>query len=208
MMATTHALAGLLVGSVCLFVAPEAATVALLAGFAGGLAPDLDLYAAHRRTFHFPVLFPLLTIPAVAVAAIAPSAVTIGLAAFVAAAALHAVADVLGGGLELRPWRETSDRAVYSHVHRAWFRPRRLVRYDGSPGDLALAGLLGVAALVVSPGGPVRWVVVASLVVSIGYAVVRKRLPALAEALVGTLVPAPVLGYVPDRYRSAGGRSR
>lgn len=208
MMATTHALAGLLVASVSLLVAPEVGSVALLAGFAGGIGPDLDLYFDHRRTFHFPILLPIATVPAVALAAVAPSALSIGLAAFLGGAALHSVSDVLGGGLELRPWRQTSERAVYSHVHRTWFRPLRLVGYDGSPGDLALAAFLGLVALVVSPDGLVRAVVIAALVVSIGYTVVRKRLPALAEDLVGTLVPPPALAYVPDRYHGSDRRSR
>ncbi|MEF8854044.1 MAG: metal-dependent hydrolase [Haloarculaceae archaeon] len=201
MMATTHALAGVLLAGVSLLVAPEFAPVALLSGFAGGLAPDLDLYFAHRKTLHFPVYLPVATGPALLLAVLAPSTATIGLAAFVAAAALHSVTDVLGGGLELRPWEGTSDRAVYSHYHGRWLTPMRWVGYDGAPADLGLAATLALPVFALGAGGTVETLVIASLVVSTGYAAFRKRLPALAEDLVGSLVPDPVLPYVPDRYR-------
>jgi len=200
-MATTHALAGTLLAGVSFVVAPGFAPVALLAGFAGGLAPDLDLYFAHRKTLHFPVYLPVATLPALVAAVLAPSTVTVGLVAFLAAAALHSVTDVLGGGLELRPWEATSDRAVYSHYHGRWLAPKRLVEYDGAPADLGLAATLALPVFAVDVGGPLESLVVASLLVSTGYALVRKHLPNLAEDLVGTLVPAPVLPYVPDRYR-------
>ena len=201
MMATTHALAGALLASATLVLAPAQAPAALLAGFAGGLAPDLDLYLHHRKTLHFPVYLPVATVPAVALAVAAPSTITVALAAFVAAAALHSVTDVLGGGLELRPWEGTSDEAVYSHYHGRYLEPRRLVPYDGAPADLGLAAVMAVPVLAVGGGDPLESLVVASLLVSTAYAAVRKRLPALAEDLVGTLVPDPVLPYVPDRYR-------
>jgi hypothetical protein len=205
MMATTHAFAGLLLAAAFLVVAPEHTDTALLAGFLGGVAPDLDLYFDHRRTLHFPVLLPVATGPAVGLALLAPSAATVGLAAFVAAAALHSASDILGGGLELRPWRATSDRAVYSRYHGRWLRPMRVVPYDGAPADLVVAWLLGLPAVAVAGDGPLRILVVGALVVSVGYTVVRKRLPALSEDLVGTLVPDPVAAYVPERYREGGG---
>jgi hypothetical protein len=50
MMATTHALVGVLLGSASLFVAPELAPIAVFAGLAGGVFPDFDLYSGHRKT--------------------------------------------------------------------------------------------------------------------------------------------------------------
>ena len=197
-MATTHALAGLLLGAGVAATVPEFATVAMLAGFAGGIFPDLDLYVAHRKTLHFPVYFPVAAGLAVPVAAVVPSSATVAAAVFLAAAALHSTSDLFGGGLELRPWEGRSDRAVYSHYHGRWFAPRRWVPYDGAPADLALAALLGLPALAVG-NGVVDPLVTGALAVSVGYTLVRKRLPDLADAL-ADLVPRRVATYVPERY--------
>lgn len=53
MMATTHALAGLLLGAVALLVAPDFASVTMLTGFVGGVFPDLDLPGKHRKRYTF-----------------------------------------------------------------------------------------------------------------------------------------------------------
>jgi len=203
-MATTHALAGVLVGVAALPLAPGAGTSLLLAGFVGGLAPDLDLYFAHRRTLHFPVYLPVAAGGAAGLALAATTTATLALAVFLAAAALHAVTDLFGGGLELRPWEATSERAVYSHFHGRWLAPRRLVPYDGAPSDLALASVLALPGLLAVEGGgsagePLAALVTAALVVSVAYTLVRKRLPTLAES-VAALVPERARPYVPDRY--------
>lgn len=198
-MATTHALAGLVLGAAALVVAPEYALVAMLAGFGGGLFPDLDLYGDHRKTLHFPVYYSVAAAAALAVAVVVPTAVTVGAAVFLLAAALHAATDVLGGGLELRPWEGTSERAVYSHYHGRWLRPRRWVGYDGAPADLALAGVLAFPPLLLVETGPVVSIVTLAVAVSLVYALVRKRLADLAEDF-AAFIPATVRPYVPDRY--------
>ncbi len=197
MMATTHALAGMALASVTVLVAPEHAPTAVVAAAVGGAAPDLDLYGAHRRTLHFPTYYALAAVAALAVAVLAPTTLTVALAAFLAAAALHAATDALGGGLELRPWEATSERAVYDHYRGRWLRPRRLVRYDGAPEDLLLAGALAVPTLV-HADGRLRTAVAVLLVVSAGYALVRKQVVAVTEAVVRVL-PAPVVARLPDR---------
>ena len=198
MMATTHAFAGLALAAAIALVAPQFATVLAVAAILGGLAPDLDLYAGHRRTLHFPVYYWALAVPASLVAALVPTAATVGLAVFLLAAAVHSATDVLGGGLELKPWRGTSDRAVYSHYHGRWLAPRRWVRYDGAPEDLVLAAALALPALLVFDG-PIRLVVAALLAVSAGYALVRKPLVRVAEWLVAR-APESVLAVAPERF--------
>jgi hypothetical protein len=203
MMATTHALAGLLLGGIAATAAPDLAGPALSAGLVGGAAPDLDLYAGHRRTLHFPVYGPLAGALAVVVAVLASSAATVAGAAFLSAAGLHALSDVAGGGLELRPWRGESDRAVYDHYRGRWIRPRRWVRYDGAPEDALLAGLLAVPTLaVVDPLPGHAWLgplVVAVVAGSVAYAALRRRIPAITERTVG-LLPSSAHPYVPDRF--------
>lgn len=197
-MATTHGLWGMALALPVAVVAPEFASIALLAGLIGGVAPDFDLYVGHRKTLHFPVYFSAATIPAVSLAVLVPSTWTVALGIGLAAAALHSVSDVLGGGLELKPWHGTSDRAVYDHYHGRWIPPRRWVRYDGAPEDFAVAGVVGVP-LVVTTDGVLSVVVVALLVISLAYTLVRKPLATVATHFVA-FVPEFLHPHVPARY--------
>lgn len=198
MMGTTHALAGAFLGAAIATVAPEFAVVAVVAAVAGSVAPDLDIYRGHRRTLHYPVYGWVVAVPAVALAGLAPSVWTVGIATFLVAAAGHAAMDAFGGGLELRPWEGGSDRAVYSHYHDRWLAPRRAVPYDGSPRDLGLAGAFAVLPGTTLPD-PVPAFVLAGLAVSATYVALRKRLATLWSTVARAL-PAPVAPYVPDRF--------
>lgn len=198
MMATTHVLVGLAVGAVSLLVAPEAAPVALIAGALGGAAPDLDLYAGHRKTLHFPTYGPLTALAAAGLAMAVPETAVVAAATFLTAAALHAAMDEYAGGLELRPWLGTSNRAVFDHRQGDWRPPRRWVRYDGAPEDLALAGVVGFPLVAVLDG---IWltVILGLLALSGAYVVLRKPLVGIAELLVKAL-PGGALRYVPHRF--------
>ena len=179
-MATTHVFAALALFAPVAYVVPEFATPLAGGAVVGGLAPDFDLPLEHRRTFHFPMLGLAVAVPAVALAVVAPSTPTVALAAFAVAAWLHAASDAVGGGPEMDPWNERTERAVYDHVRGRWIRPRRWIRYDGAPEDAALAVVLAVPALVVFDG----WIaapVLGALVVSLGYALVRRRLVAVTH---------------------------
>ncbi|MFP8951842.1 metal-dependent hydrolase [Natrialbaceae archaeon A-arb3/5] len=198
MMASTHAFAGLVLAAVLAVLAPQFAFAVAVAAIAGGLFPDLDLYAGHRRTLHFPVYYWLLALPTSIVAVLVPTQATVAVAVFLLAAAVHSFMDIFGGGLELKPWRETSNRAVYSHYHGRWLEPRRWVRYDGSPMDLALAGALAVPGLVIFDGY-IQTVMLALLAISAGYTLVRKPLAGVAEWLLER-IPDPVLAYLPERF--------
>ena len=203
MMLPTHALAGMALALPVALAVPELAGTALLAGFLGGVLPDLDLYAGHRRSLHFPVYYAALAAPALAVAALFSSPATVGAALVLAGAALHSVTDVLGGGLELRPWEGTSERAVYDHYRGRWLAPRRWVSYDGSPGDFLLSAGLAAPLLAVT-GDALSLLVAATVAVAAVYAAVRRLLPAVATALVSILaerLPPGLLARVPDRYR-------
>jgi hypothetical protein len=180
MMVTTHVLAGLALAAGATTVAPELGTLPVVAAAAGGLAPDLDVAGDHRRTLHFPAYGTVAVVPALALALVVPGPLTAALALFVVAAALHAVSDALGSGLELRPWEATSDRAVYDHLRGRWLPPRRWVRYDGAPEDVLVGAALAVPSLIVFDGA-VETAVLAALAVSVAYALVRKSLPTIAE---------------------------
>ena len=207
MMLPTHALSGMVLGLAVSAVAPEFGPVAIAAGLFGGVFPDLDMYAGHRKTLHFPVYYSLSALLALGLAGLLTSAATVAAALFVLAAAVNSVADAFGGGLELRPWEGASDRGVYDHYHGRWIAPRRLVGYDGSPGDLLLSGALAVP-LVLTLDGPFQWVVVGGVAVAGTYTAVRRHLPDVANVLIGSLlvsmVPEALHTHVPDRYLESG----
>lgn len=204
-MLPTHALAGMALALPVATVAPEFAGVALLAGLLGGSVPDFDMYVGHRKTLHYPVYYAALGVPAVVLAVVVPATWTVSAAVFLSAAAAHSLADVFGGGLELRPWEGTSDRAVYDHYRGRWIAPRQWVSYDGSPGDFVLSSALAVP-LLLSIDGPLSWVVIAALSVAGVYAAVRRYLPSVAVRaldVVGPRIPEDVRSAVPSRYRDA-----
>ena len=198
MMATTHALYGMAAGAATLAVAPGYAPVAMVVGYVAGFLPDLDAYADHRRTLHFPVYFTALAVPAVGVAALAPSLLTVSLATALVALAAHAVMDAGGGGLSLRPWVEQPDRAVYSHYHSRWVAPRRIVAYDGAPSDFVLALGVGLPLLAVADG-PHRLLVAGTLLFSLGYVLVRKRLVEIVTVAI-RVTPRQLHVLVPRRF--------
>ena len=199
MMLPTHAMVGLALATPVSLLAPEVAPAALTGSLAGSVAPDLDLYAGHRRTLHYPTLYALVAFPALVVALLVPVGVSVAVAAFLVAATTHCRMDRYGGGLELRPWEATSERAVYDHVRARWRRPKRWIRYDGSPGDLAALSTLGIPLWVVLDG---PFQLVAGLALAVGgvYALLRRRLASLAPTVVG-YAPSRLRRYVPDRYR-------
>jgi hypothetical protein len=177
-MATTHAALGALLALPVAAAAPDLATPAALGGFAGGLFPDLDVVwpLEHRKSLHFPEHAWLVALPAGGYALLRPTPLATGVALFALAAAVHAVTDVLGGGLGLRPWLADDERGVYSHLRGRWYPPRRYIRYDGAPEDLLAVCLLSVPGLLAFDP-PARWALLAGLAVSAGYTAVRRRLP-------------------------------
>jgi hypothetical protein len=199
MMLPTHAVIGLAIAAPLLALSPDHATAVLVGALVGSVLPDLDLYAGHRRSLHYPTVYALAAVPAVGGAALLGTPLAVALAAVLVGAALHCRMDRYGGGLELRPWEATSERAVYDHVQGEWRTPKRWIRYDGSTRDVSLLVLLGVPLAVVLDA-PFRWIVVVALLVGVTYGLLRRRLAALAPA-VFEQVPESVTGYVPERYR-------
>lgn len=198
MMLPTHALGGLLLGIPFVFVAPEFASVALIAGVVGSIFPDLDLYAGHRKTLHYPVCYSGAGLLAIGIAIGFPTTATVATAVFLLGGALHSVADIFGGGLELRPWENGSDRAVYDHYHGRWIAPRRWVRYDGSPEDLLGAIVVATPSLLVLDG-PFDRMIGGILAIATVYALVRRIVPTLTTTVVSA-IPVRLLPYVPARY--------
>jgi len=204
MMLPTHALGGMTLAMSVALVAPEFAGPALVAGLLGGILPDLDMYFGHRKSLHYPVYYSVLGLLTLVIAGLIPSMPTVFTAFLLVGAAVHSVTDIFGGGLELRPWEATSDRAVYDHHRNQWIAPQRWIHYDGSPGDLLVSITLAVP-LLIALDGLLRQVVILSLAVAIVYTVVRRLLPTLAATLVHDVLtprlPDHLVAHVPTRYR-------
>lgn len=185
MMATTHAVMGVALVALVfpeLGYAPTAAV--LLAAFLGGIAPDLDMAAKHRKTLHFPVLLPVATAVAGVALVVSGATGSVGLAlfAFLVSAALHSAIDVFGGGVESEPWKRTSNEAVYNHLLGRWHEPKRWVRYAGAPEDLLLAVVCGAVAIRAAATSPsFDRLLLGTVVVSAAFTLIRKRIPVLVS---------------------------
>ncbi|RKD97187.1 metal-dependent hydrolase [Halopiger aswanensis] len=183
MMATTHALMGVaLVALVFPEVGAAPTAGVLLAAFVGGIVPDLDMGAAHRKTLHFPVCLPLAAafVGGGLLASGATGSLALGLFAFLLSAALHSAIDVFGGGVEPEPWKRTSNKAVYNHVLGRWHRPKRWVRYAGAPEDFLLAAVCGTVAIRAAATTPeIDRLLLGTLAFSAAFTLVRKRIPDL-----------------------------
>lgn len=198
-MLPTHAVAGLALAAPLAVLRPELGPFALLGALLGSLVPDLDLYAGHRRTLHYPTGYTVAAVGAVGAAVVLTTPTAVSIAFLLIGAAVHCRMDRYGGGLELRPWEGSSERAVYDHARGRWRRPKRWIRYDGAPEDFLLLVALGLP-LAVLLAAPFRWVAVGAVLIGGTYALLRRRLAALAPIVFGA-VPAGLERYVPKRYR-------
>ncbi|WP_049934424.1 hypothetical protein [Haloplanus natans] len=96
MMALTHGLASLALAALASpALSGYASPPLLVAAFLGGVVPDLDVVAEHRKSLHFPVGYTLLAGAIGAWFALAPSEGVLLAITAVGAAALHAWSDVL-----------------------------------------------------------------------------------------------------------------
>jgi len=138
-MLPTHVLGGMLLAAPLVRVAPELAPIGFVAGFLGGLFPDLDMYVGHRKTLHFPVCTTARSRRSLSsrpwrYRRRRPSAPPCSFSARPSTASPTCTAAdwSCGRGGELRPRRVRP-------LPRDLDRPRQLVRYDGAVEDLALS---------------------------------------------------------------------
>ena len=180
MMSTTHAAMALAAVILLDPFLPGMSGPAATAAIAGGVFPDLDIVFEHRKTLHQTELYPVATAIATGVALLSRTVVTISVAIFLGAAALHTLSDVIGGGLGLRPWANDDQRGIYLHLAGRWIPPRRWIRYDGAPEDLLFAILLSIPPYLYF-GGAVRTLILLGLAGSAVYVLLRKRLEDIYE---------------------------
>ncbi|QSG03340.1 metal-dependent hydrolase [Natranaeroarchaeum sulfidigenes] len=173
MMATTHGFVGLAIAAAVAVIAPELAVAAAIGGIAGGIFPDLDVLAEHRRTLHFPGYYTMVALPALGLAYVVTDVVTVGVATFLVAAAVHSLSDALGGTPSAAPWKSDLDHGVYFHAADRWLPAKRWIRYDGAPEDFALGAVFALPGLVVFDGS-IRYLALTGIAVSLVYTVFRR----------------------------------
>ncbi len=199
MMALTHGFAALALAVVALPVLGDhvGGPLLLAAAFVGGLAPDADLLASHRKTLHYPVGFSVAALGLLGAFALTEWTALVLPIVVAGAAALHAVSDVLGGSAEREPWNPVTDNGVYNHVLGRWHRPRRYVRYSGAPEDFLVCLTLGVVTISSALTSPAADRVLVGLLAFAGsYALCRKRLAAIGAGI-GGLVPTRLRALLP-----------
>jgi len=155
------------------------------------------MYVGHRKTLHFPVYYSAFAALALFAALAVPSAATVGAALFLLGAAVHSVADMYGGGLELRPWEGNSDRAVYDHYRGTW------IARDSSCGTTAQSRTSRCRSGCRFPSSTCSTACFSrscsTLVVAAVYTMTRRHLAELAAWITPTL-RTPLLPFLPDRY--------
>jgi hypothetical protein len=199
MMALTHGFMSLALAVLVLpFVSDHVAAPLLLAvTFVGGVVPDTDLLANHRKTLHYPIIYPILTLLLVGGFLLTSSALFLLLTFAIGAAALHCLSDILAGGAELEPWNPATGHGVYNHVLKRWHRPRRYVRYSGAPEDFFISLVFAMVAVWSATTSVTADVGLLCLLAAAGiYSLLRKRLRRIATFGIA-LVPLRLQFLVP-----------
>lgn len=199
MMALTHGAVSVAVVALATPLLGEYAGPPLLAAaLVGGLAPDVDLLADHRKSCHYPVGYTVLALAAFGSVLVTGAPAFAVAAVGLGAAAVHAWSDALAGSVEAEPWNPTTERAVYNHLLGRWHRPRRYVRYSGAPED----GLLAVGAAALAVASPATgstaeaglwWLAGAA----VAYTLVRRRLAGLPGTVAAAL-PTRLVAVLPS----------
>lgn len=182
MMLPTHIAIGLTLITPLIYIFPDEVAFPLSLGvIIGSSLPDLDLlYGIHRKTFHAPI-YSWLVVGFTAIPfMIVQTPITAALFAVSFGFSQHSISDVFGGGLEHKPWRKTSNKAVYNHHSEHWWSPKHYASYDGSPRDLAIFGSLAFASHFTYNQLPYFTYFIGGLgIIAITYTVSRKILPDL-----------------------------
>lgn len=182
MMLPTHISSGLLIAGIFSHIFPEYTSVFLIAIVIGSILPDLDLIiGTHRKTLHYPIYSLLGVVISAGISPLFTGVYGVILVGFFIGVFQHSISDVLGGGVEEKPWERTSDKAVYSHYNDKWLPPTYHLGYDGSLKDVfALTILLILSWMLLPYNQYVTGFILLLFVIGVLYASVRKLLPRLS----------------------------
>lgn len=188
MMGLTHAVMSVVVAIPFLYLYPQLALPIAVIAYLGGSFPDFDLFfGVHRKTLHYPVYFTVSAIATTVGFAVTTSTVLMFVSVFLCGAAIHSLMDIVGAGVEEKPWNQTNPHAVYVHPQNRWATARYWIPYDGSPHDLVVLAMLSVIVVYVYSEPVVTIGILVTLVISTVYTLVRKDLPAVKTYIESTL---------------------
>lgn len=197
MMLPTHILVSLCFSLLFIYinpVNPVYATELLIAAIIGGIIPDLDMFIGqHRKTLHnIPLYIGLILLSLIGVINTYITEILneyifiIGLIIGLGAIG-HILSDILGSGLEKKPWEKTSNHCVYNHFTKSWIAPTHIFGHDGSIRDLSLLLILSTIIIFIQPSQLIPFIhiiIYISIFIGFSYTVIRKKLPQLEEKLV------------------------
>lgn len=186
MMLPTHIIGALFLSIPIIAFYPDLIRVVFIGSVFGGVAPDLDLIIGqHRKSFHHPYIFSLGLFTAISLLVAFPeSTILVGFLAFMIGCVSHIVGDLMGSGLEHKPWDQTSTRCVYNHVRQEWIPPSYILGYDGSLRDMGvLLVLSGVVYIFYHQMMYIEQAVLVLLSIGMVYTIVRRTLPKVETTL-------------------------
>ena len=197
-MLPTHALSGMIISLPLFYFKPELAYIGLISGLIGSVFPDSDMYWGHRKTLHYPVYYSVLAFLSLTAFLIYTTPATLAISFFLIGCTIHTLSDILTAGLELKPWKQQSKKAVYNHYSQEWIEPKHIIAYDGSKGDLAILLSLSIPLLFIL-GPKSKLFVFTMVIIGIIYSLLRKKLPNIGVQLI-EYIPSRYMKYVPNRY--------
>ena len=181
MMGSTHVLTGLLIASTAFIFKPELIFLSALAGFAGGVFPDLDTFREHRKTLHYPFYYSFIGVLTLLLALSINNAF-LPVSYFLISMALHCLMDSLDAGRDFDIDEPDLSKGVYLHLQDRWLKARRWVKHDGSLGDFLLTLILAAANFYVYTG-VIEYLAALALAIGALYALIRGR---VTDRLVGS----------------------
>lgn len=133
---------------------------------AGALLPDLDVKLNHRKSLHFPFIYPAIAVLTYLTSFYSMSAVFLS-------ASLHCLMEATGN--DAGEYVEEEKGAVYNHLKGNWIPGLGWIKQDGGPRDLLLLLALSAITLSVSRTPEIVLITTISLTSGVAYYRIRDR---------------------------------
>jgi hypothetical protein len=164
MMLPTHVMASIVL---FLLVSPNFVSPSVLPFFiVGALLPDLDIKLIHRRSLHFPFIYPIIAV-------IMYFSSFYHLSALFISASLHCVMEIAGN--DAGEFVEREKGALYNHLTREWISGFCWIKEDGGFRDLLVLSILSGISLIISSSLVIGLITALSVISGLTYYTIRDR---------------------------------